>query len=284
MSPDPVFSETSGSARGRLAGRGRAVATLCGAAALVLFLTACSDIDFEGRMGPGSGDANLVFRIESASGGTADSDTAGNTLRADSLFLVVTQVEFKRDETDDCMDSTNVNDGDGCAELPIPPPDGNAVQPSVVVVPIGQRAETPAFPVPAGTYDEVQFDLHVLQMGEGVDDNILLNFQELQPGVSVRVDGRHNGEGFLFFGDLGTELEVPLEQAVGVGQGQTATITLTVDVLSWFRDPDTGTFFDPVEASLPPQGTTNPDFDPEREATVEANIEQSMEATGSIIG
>lgn len=80
---------------------------------------------------------------------------------------------------------------------------------------------------------------------------ILLDHPDVE-GVSVRVEGRWDGEPFTFGRPLDDVQQIALTPPLEV-EGRTTNLTLSLDVGSWFRAPD-GTLMDPraLEGDTPP--------------------------------
>lgn len=165
-------------------------------------------------------------------------DDQGNTLDISAVQMVLDQVEFRRTSGEGCVDSTSRDDGDSCAEL--------AVEPSVLDLPVdSDPITTQPIAVEPGTYEALEFDLHLAAPGD-VDNLALL-------GGSVRIEGNFNGtllQEALF--DPEGEVELVLEDPIELEEGSSSGMTLTVDVASWFRAED-GTVIDPTAAAQDPE-------------------------------
>lgn len=164
-------------------------------------------------------------------------DDGTNTLNITAVQVVLNQVEFRRDSTEGCVDSDDPSedDGDPCAEL--------AVQPSVLDLPVASNpVETDALVVDPGTYEALEFDLHVAN-AQDVPQNLSL------VGGSVRIQGSYNGSAisdalYAVSGQVELELDDPIELEDGFSSG----MTLIVDVADWFRDSG-GSVIDPSNAA-----------------------------------
>ena len=171
---------------------------------------------------------------------------------------------WTREEFEDCDDHVEGED-DSCEEFEIGPVlldlplDGSGV---------AQAFEIPG--VPAGTYDEVEFEIHTPENDPG-DDQFLLDHPEFD-GVSIRVTGTFDdGQGggaqpFTFESNMSQEQEMDLVPPLVVGEGSVANVTLQVDVSAWFYAADGVTLIDPATAST---GQPN-------ESVVEENIQDSL--------
>lgn len=91
--------------------------------------------------------------------------------------------------------------------------------------------------VPAGTYEELTFQLHKLTPGESVTDP---DFTEL--GSSIILDLTVDEQSFTFESDLTAVAEI--EGPFTVPEGGSINVTVTVDPSGWFSASD-GSFLDP---------------------------------------
>lgn len=93
-------------------------------------------------------------------------------------------------------------------------------------------------PVPAGTYDELTFQIHKLTPGESVTD------PDFVPGghsivLALTVDGAP----YTFTSDLTAVTEIA--GPITVPDGGNANVTVTIDPSGWFTAPD-GSYLDPT--------------------------------------
>jgi hypothetical protein len=194
----------------------------------------------------------------SASSGSSETFTDGsNTLVIDRVQLVLREIELKRIEaTTSCDDSGH----DACERLELGP--------ILLDLPLGAGGVAHSFTVPitAGSYDEVEFEIHP----PSDDDTPDAAFVQAHPdfaGVSVQVDGTFNGVGFSYTSDLSAEEEIELSPPLTVAESATADLTLLVDLDRWFRD-GAGVLVDPATANV---GLAN-------ESLVESNIRATLHA------
>lgn len=225
----------------------------------VLALTACAD---DGVSSAGPRSASMSFSAGAATGGAVGTTSGAVVVGAGSDTLVVTrarlvfdEVELERGLSGECVD-----DGDdtievtaSCAEL--------EVGPFLVDLPLagGVTAGIPV-QIPEGTYHELELKL------EEADDDARA-FRQAHPemnGISVLVEGTHNGRPFTWRAAVEAELEMHFEPNVVVGADGTA-ITVEVEVSRWFRT-GAGAIIDPATAG---PGTANG-------LTVAANIRSSF--------
>jgi hypothetical protein len=95
--------------------------------------------------------------------------------------------------------------------------------------------------VPAGTYDELTFQIHKLTPGQTVaDPDFVAN------GNSVILTLTVDGAPFTFTSDLTAVAEI--DGPITVPDGGTANVTVTVDPGKWFTAPD-GSWLDPTVAA-----------------------------------
>jgi hypothetical protein len=210
------------------------------------------------------------FDITSPTPGTFTDGT--NTLVLTKAELVLRKVELKRSEATeescaaatqaDVQTSATVGDGSsGGADAEAEGHDGVAdaceevkVGPVLFDVPVATAgaAHTVSVSLDAGTYDKVEFQIH---MPEGSADQAFLQANPDFAGVSIRVEGTWNGAPFTFTSDLEQELELPLSPPLVVAQNGAADVTIFVDVTNWFAsgaggllDPSSGNAGQPNES------------------------------------
>lgn len=211
---------------------------------------------------PGIGAANVasgaMFAVVPVTDGV-------QTLEIESVELVLKEVELELQDSEDCDDHLEGED-DSCEEF--------ETGPFLLDLPldaggIAQAFEIPG--VPAGTYDEVEFEIHAAQDDPG-DEGFLLAHPEFE-GISIRVTGTFDdGQGggaqpFVFESNMSQEQEMDLDPPLAVGDGGVANITLQVDITGWFYAADGVTLIDPATAST---GQPN-------ESLVEENIQNSLD-------
>jgi hypothetical protein len=185
------------------------------------------------------------------------SDGSNNTLVISRVQLVLREIELKRVEaTTSCGDSGH----DGCERLELGP--------VLLDLPLGAGGAAHSFTVPvaAGSYDEVEFEIHPPSDGDTPDAAFVQAHPELS-GVSVRVDGTFNGVGFSYTSNLSAEEEIELSPPLTLAESGTADLTLMVDLDRWFRD-GAGLLVDPSTANV---GLAN-------ESLVESNIRATLHA------
>ena len=149
-------------------------------------------------------------------------DASGDTLRIDSVFVVVRKLELKRTEAIAC-DSLS-SDADGCEELELGP--------FLIDLPLGVAGAERQFTVAidTGSYSKVEFEVHKAESG----DTAFLAAHPGYNGVSIRVVGTFNGTPFVYTTGLDVEQEIQFATPIVVGEGAT-TFTLNVDIGTWFR-------------------------------------------------
>jgi hypothetical protein len=229
-------------------------------------LSACSDsgspssaaqMNFNVATRPAA--AAAASPVGAAMVGTPETFTDGsNTLVINQVQLVLREIELKRVEaTTACGGSEQ----DGCEKLELGPilldlPLGGA----------GGAARTFSVPVAAGSYDEIEFEIH----RPSNDDASDAAFVQAHPdfaGVSIRVDGTFNGQTFSYTSDLNAEEEIELSPPLVTTDAASTDLTLFVDLDRWFRDSG-GNLVDPASANV---GLTN-------QGLVENNIRGTLRA------
>lgn len=233
---------------------------------LLVALSACGD----GATGPDAtadGRARVTLSAVSTQvvvggGGAATAaaaalltDGQGNTLELTRVALVIREIELER-QFDECEDDSSNN----CEEF--------EVGPFLLELPLdGGVIGIGDVEVPAGIYDELEFEVH--KPSDDTPDD--LAFLEAYPefkDVSIRVEGVFNGgDPFIFLQDLNEDQEIDLDPPLEVtAELLPLNLTLELDVSLWFRDAS-GTLVDPVSAN---KGGEN-------ESLVEENIKRSIE-------
>jgi len=238
----------------------------CAAALSTATLSACGDsgspsteaqVNFNVATQPAA--AGSASAIAAATVGTPETFTdASNTLVINQVQLVVREIELKRVEaTATCGGSEH----DGCEKL--------GLGPMLLDLPLGGAggaARTFSVPVAAGSYDEVELEIHK----PSDDDASDAAFVQAHPdfaGVSIRVDGTFNGQAFSYTSDLNAEEEIELNPPLVTTESAATDLTLFVDLDRWFRD-GAGNLVYPATAGV---GLTN-------EVLVENNISGTLHA------
>jgi len=126
------------------------------------------------------------------------SPTAPNTIVVSSVELVLREVELKRVEQTDCRsgpvvvttgatDEAEANDADAEHEVDEPDEACDELQagPVLVDLPLGAVERMFTAAVPAGTYDELKFQIHKLETdGDAADRDFLAAHPDLA-GISI---------------------------------------------------------------------------------------------------
>lgn len=225
--------------------------------ALVLAI-ACSDAS-----GPASRTVRLSFasrdltpgalRMSSlVSGAQPVTVTIGaNTVVITKAQLILRNIELEPAEVADC---SSTNSSDGCDEIELGP--------VLVDLPLTAGVSAPIMAdIPAGTYKEIEFELHKLSNDPG--DAQFLAANPGFNGISMRVEGTFNGTPFVFTTDQGVEREVQFNPPIVVA-ATGAGITINVDVSTWFVV--SGQVVNPAQANTGGQ----------HESAVEENIKNSF--------
>jgi hypothetical protein len=226
--------------------------------AAVIVMAACDD-----GTGPARGTSvSLTFASDVAGGAAPVSGAAlaparapitdgTNTLEITSVQVVLRQVELKRAEVGDC------NAEPGCEAF--------RTDPVLVDVPAdGSTSTDVTIDIPAGTYDEVKFDIHEVTASDGA----FVAAHPTMEGKSITVEGTYNGSPFAFETNMSQEQKFTLTPSLVVADGGAATnVTIRFDVSTWFQDAQ-GNLFDPATAST---GEPN-------ESVAEENIQNSIVA------
>ena len=234
--------------------------------ALALAAAACDDDDDGPTGGDGAGNGEVSFNLAvrpASAPGTPGEETftdGTNTLVITSAQVVLREIELEGEDDDDC--STGVGGDDDCDELEIGP--------VLLDLPLGTGGpeRNLTVDVPAGTYEELEFDIH--KPDDDDDDDGDAEFLAAHPefeDVSIRVVGTWNDAPFTFTTDLEAEQEIELSPPLVVNEDADTDLTLLLDLDTWFRGPGGG-LIDPATANA--GGAA--------EALVEDQIEASIEA------
>ncbi len=187
--------------------------------------------------------------------------TGTDTLILATAEIVLREVELRRSDVTDCDGQP---DDDGCQEF--------AAGPVLVELPLTQgAAQTFELDIPAGTYTEIEFDVHKVSGDDPAD----AAFRQAHPDfidISIRVTGMFigadNRRSFTYETDLNVEQELTLNPALVIVESAVGTnITVFVDIAGWFRSAS-GNLIDPDTAN---KGGDN-------ESVVNENIKNSFEA------
>jgi len=208
--------------------------------ALIVGLAACND----SPTGPNGTGAPLSFSVMVPGSGPAAAaqmfaageitiSANGHTLVMQSAAVVLREIEFERvEELTGCGDDEGEvegSDDDGCEEF--------EAGPLLLPLPLdGTVDDQLAVNVPAGLYDEMEFDIH--KLGDDPADLAFLAEpgNDIYDGISVRVTGTWDGVDFTYSADIDVEVEMDFSPPIEVVAGETYNVTLAVDVASWFYD------------------------------------------------
>src|SRR6266566_2526488 len=122
--------------------------------------------------------------------------------------------------------------------------------PILVDLPLGGIERMFEATVPAGTFDELRFQIHKPSDDGDAADHAFLAAHPDFAGVSIRVKGTFNGTDFTYTSDLNVEQELRFNPAVVVTAGTPAKLTVSLDLSGWFRN--SGTLLDPGTTPLLP--------------------------------
>ena len=214
------------------------------AAALIGVLVACRD-----SLGPRAAHrVNLSFATNS---GTGAGQSAGATVDGglavavgtDELVItraqiVLREIEFEyEDSLPGCV--SRYDDDDECEKI--------EMGPVLVDLPLNGSLRTQlTAPVPAGTFDEIEFELEHAHDDSASERAFRREHPEFN-GISVRVEGTFNGQPFTFVSSVRAELEMEFSPPLVVGESG-HNVTISVDLARWFRRTD-GTVIDPRTAN-----------------------------------
>jgi len=237
------------------------------AAALVCMTAACSDSEPTSPAGPTGGTVSLSISAEAAAAPSpgvvsfsAVYSDGSNTLEMSTVRVVLREIELERLSDESCDTHVEGND-DGCESF--------ETGPVLVDFPTDGSAATMVTitGVPAGVYDEVEFNIHKPSSGLAEDAPFLQAHPDYAE-ISVRVEGTYNGGAFTYESDLMDNQEIRLDPALDIADGApTTNVTLQLGIGDWFRAAD-GSLMDPDSAN---KGGEN-------ESVVANNIKASIDA------
>jgi hypothetical protein len=207
--------------------------------------------------GPASGPAAASTASFAISAGDL-TDSKGNTLTIDSAHVVLRQIELKRAEVMDCGAEPQP---DGCEEFETGPI-------LVALDPNGGTQQQVTIPVPPGSYDEIEFEIHKVSTDAPEDADFRTAHSDMVD-KSIRVWASYNGgPQVTYVTDLDVEQEFDLANPLVVVDGTSSTnVTIRVDLSKWFVD-GSGDLVDPATGN---KGGEN-------ESLIKENIKQSIEA------
>jgi hypothetical protein len=162
--------------------------------------------------------------------------SGADTIIITSAELVLREIELKRSDVAAC------NGDDDCEEVEFGP--------VLVDLPLEPGAERKfAVELPAGSYDEIEFDVHKPDDGDPQDQAFLQQHPDFAD-ISIRVRGTYiqgsSGSPFEFTSALNVEQELELDPPLVVDEATVTNVTIFVDLDAWFRRPD-GTLVDPAD-------------------------------------
>jgi len=161
----------------------------------------------------------------SATGLASDTQiVGGSTLIITKVELVLRQIEMKSTASTACV--SGEEDDDDCEEFEIGP--------VLVDLPLTPGADQ-AFEadVPAGTYSQVDFEVHKPDDGDPADQLFVLQNPDFAD-ISIRVTGTFDGVPFVHTTDLDVEQELALVPNLIVAEGVNTNLTIFVDISAWY--------------------------------------------------
>ena len=170
---------------------------------------------------------DMAFDISVAEG--------GNTLVITKAELVLRELELKLSTSSACAVGTVE---DSCESIELGPMKITLPVTDVVASPISTT-------VPAGTYQEIEFDIR--RPGTDPADQAFVAANPQFNNVSIRVEGTFNGTAFVFTSQLDQEIQIDFNPPVVVAEGSN-NVTIAVDLRSWFRNAQ-GVLINPSTAN-----------------------------------
>ena len=160
-----------------------------------------------------------------------------NTLEITRVQVVLREIELERLEVADCDVEPEPL---GCEDF--------ETGPVLIDLSLDGTTDTNvSVAVSAGTYDEIEFDIHKASADDPEDDAFLA-LNPAWEGKSIVVEGFYNTMPFTYETDLNEEQELPLVPNLVIGEDAPPTnVTIRLDVGTWFVDGN-GDLFDPATA------------------------------------
>lgn len=205
-------------------------------------------------------------RFSAAGADQVTIELGGDRIVLDQVELVLRKVKFEGVGTGACGGSESMDvegQAEECGEF--------RAGPTLLDLPLGEGVvQTFSATVPAGSYDEVQLQIH-RPTNNNEDADFLAQHPDFED-VSIRVSGTYQQAGgpapvpFVYTTSLTAVVNVDFESPIEVSEGATLDVTLNVDLSGWFADRDAGRLVDPAQAV---HGQPS-------ESSVEQNIRQSF--------
>jgi hypothetical protein len=199
--------------------------------------------------------------VASLASGSETFGLGPDTLVVNSVELVLKHIEFKtQGDSTPCGEGEHQNVGEeDCNELEIGP--------VLADLPLGGGlARLFTVPVPAGTYNGLEFKIH--KPGSDADDSTFVADHPDLRDVSIRVTGTFNHAAFTFTSHVTAKQEQEFTSPVVVSPSSGIDVTIMADLNGWFLDQAQTNLVDPATA-LP--GGPN-------EVLVSQNIRRSFRA------
>lgn len=171
------------------------------------------------------GGTPIAVHLRVAAPATAFADSCGNTLTSARIVIR----EFEMDQTEDADEALDLESGPFLIDLVTADFNGTFQQNLLLTE------------IPAGEYDEVEFEVHKLESSDEHDAVAAAGDPALdamlQAGESISITGVNStGGAFSFSSDLSETQEKALDPTVVVGDSVTGIegVTLSIDPNGWF--------------------------------------------------
>lgn len=195
-------------------------------AAIFLFINAC-DTTTE--------PTNKSFSLSFKTGSSLQKVNDGIELTEVKILLKDIKLETESD-SESVGDNGN-NDGK-CEEIRVGP----------FVVNLNLNGITTDFMVndlPAGTYDELEFEIHQLEASETPPDSEFKDGNECSQLYSVIVKGNYDTTQFVYKSTVSARQELEFDNPLVIEENTSTNLTITVDPYSWFYKE--GVLMDPTD-------------------------------------
>lgn len=182
--------------------------------AAVLVFTSCDTTSSNGVT-----ELSLSFKTKSQ---TAAKTTSNSHVALNGAKMLLREIEFKNDidEDGEAEDSLEFETGPTVVELNL---DG-----SLNTLKVAE--------VPAGTYNEVEFEVHKPEDNETPPDPDFKTGTSGDQRFSVIINGIFDGQEFTYRSQVNMEQEIEFIDPLVINENEQVNVTLTVDTSGWFVD------------------------------------------------
>lgn len=222
--------------------------------AVLLAAGACAESSIGGSLLEKSGRIDLSNQVPAAEGSSSVRTEAvradvtigdGPQIVVDSVDVVIRELQAGQEGTECAFRPQGVTtdaDGSDCEEF------GGGVT-FVQSLPVDQEFSeiVTSVPIEPGTWDRLEFEFNVLEVGQPEDQAVLNDRTDLR-GASVMIQGTFDGQEFEILLALDDRVDVPADPPLVIEEEGEGGVVLVWNVSQWFDDGEGG-LVDPVAAS-----------------------------------